>query len=233
VRDAEAGVAVTATTRDRRGFLGSHVGDVSKMSLKTIIFDFGNVVAFFDHSRALRQLLGYTELSFEELWRILYGSRLEDLYERGRITTREFVRDARREARLTCSEATFLAAYVDIFWGNDEVHAIIPRLKPRYRLLLASNTNAAHFERFTRQFAEILGQFDRLCPSHHCGFRKPEAEYFADCQEHAAAKPSECLFIDDLAENVEAAQRHGWQGICYQQPGTLAEKLQSAGVQFD
>ena len=203
------------------------------MPLKTIIFDFGNVIAFFDHSRAIRLLLDHTDLSAEELRRILYGSRLEDLYERGRLSTAEYVQQARAEARLTCTEDVFLAAFVDIFSPNPETQAIIPRLKPRYRLLLASNTNAAHFGQFSEQFADVLRHFDHLCPSHRCGSRKPEADYFARCQAFTAAEPDACLFIDDLAENVEAARRHGWQGICYQEPGTLAENLRAAGVQFD
>ena len=46
----------------------------------------------------------------------------------------------------------------------------------------------------------------------------------------AQADPQECLFVDDLPENVEAAGRHGWKGVCYQQRGRLAEQLRAAGV---
>ncbi|MCZ2343063.1 MAG: HAD family phosphatase [Bacteroidales bacterium] len=201
--------------------------------MTTIIFDFGNVLAFFNHAHAVEKLVRHTDMSAAELFQTLYGSPIEDQYERGQLSTAEYVRLGKQYGRLTCSDAEFLAAFVDIFQKNDETHALIPRLKPRYRLALASNTNAAHFGQFTQQFAVVLDTFDVLCPSHRCGYRKPEAEYFASVQQHVQADPDECLFIDDLASNVEAARRHGWRAICYDRPGTLAADLTAAGVLLD
>ena len=53
------------------------------MAIRTLIFDFGNVVAFFDHSRAVMRLAHYTDLPPVELTLKLYGSQIEDAYERG------------------------------------------------------------------------------------------------------------------------------------------------------
>ena len=203
--------------------------------IRTIFFDFGNVVAHFDHGRAIAKLRQYTDIQRGELELALalYGNPLEDEYERGRITTAEYVRLAKLAGRLDCSDEIFLAAFVDIFTANAEVCELIPRLKPRYRLALASNTNEAHYAKFTSQFAEVLSHFDALCPSFHAGHRKPEASYFAYCQRFAKAEPKECLFIDDLAVNVEAAARHGWRTIRYMPGGNLEGQLSELGVQFD
>src|SRR3954469_25941352 len=172
--------------------------------IRTVIFDFGNVVAFFDHGRAVRQLARFTDLDPVELALQLYGSPIEDAYERGAIPTAEYVREAKLNGRLSCSDAEFLAAFEDIFWPNPEVIDLIPRLKPRYRLVLASNTNDAHFTRFSRQFADVLGRFDHLGTSHRAGARKPEPAFFAHVHPFAQAEPAECLFVDDLPVNVEA-----------------------------
>ena len=200
--------------------------------MKTIVFDFGNVIAFFDHGRAVEKLARFTDMPAAELRRTLYDNPIEDRYERGQLSTAEYVRQATENGRLTCSQADFLAAFVDIVWPNPEVIGLIPLLKPRYRLVLASNTNDAHFTKFTHQFADVLAEFDHLCTSHRCGFRKPEAGFFAHCQHHAAAAPADCLFVDDLPANVAAARSHGWQGIDYPRPGTLQADLEAAGVQF-
>ena len=200
--------------------------------MKTIFFDFGNVIAFFDHQRAIQRLHAYTELSPEELTVILYGSPIEDQYEQNRLTTAEYVQLASEGGRLSCPDDVFLAAFVDIFWRNDEVCDLIPRLKPRYRLVLASNTNEAHYRKYTEQFADVLAHFDHLCPSHHAGRRKPHPEYFAYCQRFANADPAECLFVDDIELNVEAARRHGWEGVCYRPGGTFAAQLRAAGVEI-
>ena len=45
--------------------------------IKTILFDFGNVLAFFDHQRAVRQLLPYTDRTAEELVKLIYYNNLE------------------------------------------------------------------------------------------------------------------------------------------------------------
>ncbi len=200
--------------------------------MRTIFFDFGNVVAFFDHKRAIAKLSRYTDMPPVELALVLYGGPTEDDYEAGKLSTAEYVRLGKRNGRLKCTDEEFLAAFVDIFWRNDEACDLIPRLKPRYRLVLASNTNEAHFARYTRQFADVLEYFDHLCPSFHAGARKPHPEYFAYCQRFAGADPHECLFVDDLPENVEAARRHGWAGVCYQERGRLAEQLRAAGVRI-
>jgi|SRR5581483_8652121 len=199
--------------------------------IRTIIFDFGNVLAFFDHGRALRQLARFTDMDPVELGLVLYGSPIEDAYERGAIPTEEYVREALLNGRLTCTPDEFLACYCDIFWPNPEVIELLPRLKPRYRLVLGSNTNDAHFAKYTAQFARELAPFDHLAASHRAGARKPEPGFFAHAQRFTQAEPAECLFVDDLPVNVEAAQRFGWEGIVYRADGTLPEKLRAAGVE--
>lgn len=199
--------------------------------MRTIVFDFGNVVAFFDHGRAIARLARYTDVPPAELMLQLYGSPIEDRYERGKLSTAEYVRLAKLNGRLTCTDDEFLSAFVDIFWRNDAVCELIPRLKPRYRLLLASNTNDAHYRKFAEQFADVLGHFDHLCTSHVGGCRKPEPEFFAYCQRYAGAEPGECAFADDLPANVEAARTHGWRGIAYRPGDDLAALLKAEGVQ--
>ena len=201
--------------------------------IRTLFLDFGNVVGFFDHQRAVDQLAAFTDLPPVELALALYGSPLADDYECGHLPTAGYVREALLNGRLGCTPDQFLAAYTDIFWPNPEVAELLPRLKGRYRLVLASNTNDAHFSRFSADFADVLSHFDHLVVSHHARARKPHPEFFAYAHRFAEAEPAECLFVDDLPANVEAAERFGWRGHVYWADGTLAEKLAAAGVQID
>jgi putative hydrolase of the HAD superfamily len=200
--------------------------------IRTIFFDFGNVVAFFDHSRAIAQMKAFTDMPPVELALALYGNPLEDDYECGKLSTAEYVRLAKLSGRLTCSEESFLAAFVDIFTANAEVCDLIPRLAPRYRLVIASNTNDAHYRKYTEQFAGALQHFKALCPSHEAGHRKPHTEYYTFCQKSAEAEPGECLFIDDMPVNIEAAVCHGWKGLLYRPGENLAQQLANLGIQF-
>ncbi len=200
--------------------------------IKTIFFDFGNVVAFFDHSRAIREFVRFTTMDPVELNLVLYGSPIEDDYECGKLSTAEYIREALLNGRLTCTPEQFLSFYDKIFWANPEVCRLIPRLKPRYRLVLASNTNEAHFQRYTSEFADVLRHFEHLVASFHTGSRKPHADFFDYAKRFANADPHECLLVDDLPVNIEAAWRAGLTGIVYAPDGTLEAKLRGAGVEI-
>jgi putative hydrolase of the HAD superfamily len=198
--------------------------------MKVIIFDLGNVVAFFDHRRALERLRPYSPLSVEEMYQLVYAGDLEDRIERGHVAPPVFLREVHRLWQLRC-DVDFLAHVVsDIFSPNPEVCDLVPRLKGHYRLVLGSNTNAIHARRFLKQFADVLGHFDALVLSHEIGTRKPDAEFFHACQRFARVKGSECVFIDDLQANIEGARNAGLHGIVYRPNDGLAGQLQALGV---
>lgn len=200
--------------------------------MRTLLFDFGNVLAFFDHQRAVAKLTAFTELPPHELTLALYGGVLEEDYETGRLSTTEYIRLASRDGQLTCTPAEFEAAFIDIFSRNAEVCDLIPRLVAKNRLVLASNTNDAHYRKYSEQFADVLKHFAARCPSHHARSRKPHAEYFTYCQRHTAHKPAECVFIDDMPSNIEAARKHGWEAVLYRPGEDLVGKLKGLGVEI-
>ena len=79
--------------------------------------------------------------------------------------------------------------------------------------MLASNTNVLHAGQFRRQIADTLAHFHALGVSYEAGAGKPHPPFFAHCQTLAAGPPTGCLFIDDIAVNVEAARAFGWRAI--------------------
>jgi glucose-1-phosphatase len=199
----------------------------------TIFIDFGNVIGFFDHHKATALLAPFTDMPEPELFRTLYGGRLEEDYEHGRIATEQYVREATKAARLTCTPDDFVHAFQAIFTPNPEIIELIARLKPKYRLVLASNTTDAHYRRYCVQFAPTISLFDMRCPSHEIGHRKPAAEYYEHCNRFAAAPPHQCLFIDDIEENIRAARNTvRWKGIVYKPRSGFMEKLKDLGIEL-
>jgi putative hydrolase of the HAD superfamily len=197
--------------------------------IQAIVFDFGNVIGFFDHRPALRRLAEHGELSAEEIYAFLYGGTLEDDYESGRLSTAEFLKLIRAKARLRCSDETVLAICGDIFRPNPEVCDLVPLLKPRYRLVLGSNTSEVHSRQFRRQFAATLRHFDAQVLSHEVGVRKPRPGFFQHCERLAGCQAAACLFIDDLPANVGGALACGWQAITYTGSG-LRRQLTELGI---
>lgn len=201
--------------------------------IKTILFDFGNVLAFFDHQRAVRQMLAYTDQTAAELTRILYYDHLETQYECGQLTTQEVFTAARNYGHLRCDLTQFIQMFCDIFWLNPPMADLVPRLAPTYRLVLASNTNDAHYTHYRQQFAETLKHFSKIVVSHEAGVRKPNENFFAYAQQFTQCEPHECLFIDDMPENVAAAQAFGWNAVQYTTFDDLMVAFARLGIRID
>jgi putative hydrolase of the HAD superfamily len=171
-------------------------------------------------------------MSAEEMYQSVYQGALEEQVERGQLAPPDFLRQVQQLWKLRC-DAEFLAhAIGDVFWANPEVCDLVPRLKGRYRLVLGSNTNAIHARRFLTQFADTLRHFDALVLSYDIGTRKPDAEFFQHCQRLANARAADCVFIDDLPDNIEGARGTGFHGIVYRPNEGLAAKLRSLGVEI-
>jgi putative hydrolase of the HAD superfamily len=201
------------------------------MAISTIVFDFGNVVASFSHRRSAEQLAAYGTASAASIAAYLVGGKLEDDFEAGRISGSVLIGMVRDTFHLQCTDEQFTQAFVDMFTANAEVCDVLPRLKPRYRLLLLSNTNELHACHFLEKFRQQLAPFDAIVLSHLVGIRKPDARLYEYCRQKAGSPPvSECLFIDDLPANVEGARACGWQGMVYRPGEDLAAKLAGVGV---
>ncbi len=198
--------------------------------MKTIIFDFGNVVGFFNHDRTLIKLAAHSPFTRDEMFASVYNGGLEDTFERGQLTVPVFLEHIQQLWQLDCDLSFMVEAFSDIFWPNPEVCELIPRLAQRYRILLGSNTNAIHSGRFVLQFADVLSHFETLVLSHEIGTRKPDAEFFLHCARAANTPASDCVFVDDLADNIAGARAVGFHGILYRPNENLAERLRALGV---
>ena len=201
------------------------------MSISTVVFDFGNVLGFFSHRKAAEQLAAYTDAAPEALQAYLFGDKLEDDFESGRLSVEGFRGMVRETFHLRCTDAQFDAAFADMFSPNPDVCPLPALLKPRYKVLLLSNTNALHASQFVRQFAGVLAPFDALVLSHEVGLRKPDPRIYEHCRRLAGRPAGECLFIDDLPTNVESARACGWQGIVYRPADDLRRRLAEGGVE--
>jgi putative hydrolase of the HAD superfamily len=185
------------------------------MSIKAIVFDFGNVVGFFDHRRTTARLAPHARIAADTLHHLLYEGPIAEQYERGDLSTDAFRETVKQTAGLHCSDSFFDNAYGDIFWTNDTLCDMLPELARHYPLLLLSNTNELHARKFRVQFAEPLGHFRHLILSHEAKMRKPEREIYAHATKLAGCAAEEVLFIDDLPANIEGARAAGWKGVVY------------------
>jgi putative hydrolase of the HAD superfamily len=198
--------------------------------IKTVIFDFGNVIGFFSHRLASARLAYLAGVKAETMHAYLFGGGLEEDIDSGVISVNDLLKKIKEKFHFRCSDESLELAFADMFWPNRELCELIPRLKPRYRLLLGSNTNELHTRRFKKQFAETLAHFDSLVLSYEIRICKPDSRFFEHCQQLAHAEPSECLFIDDMPANIAGAQAFGWNAIQYQAFPDFTQRMSDFGI---
>jgi glucose-1-phosphatase len=208
------------------------------MRSPALIFDFGNVIAFFDYTRSCDRLV--SELGLPTTGAQLIASArgrglpaLVSPYERGEIDDDVFIRSLTSLLELDASPEQVRRAWADIFWLNEPVAQLVSRLDELgYRLILGSNTNAIHASGFLQQFASTFLHFDALVLSYEVGHSKPSGEFFEACVLAAQRPANECLFIDDLAENIAGAKAAGLATIHFVDCDQLISQLREHGIEI-
>lgn len=183
---------------------------MKKDTVTSIWFDFGNVLlpldvdATYDAFKALgaRKTLTRNNPVFHK-------------WERGEIAPDEFISGISKELRYKSYPGSIWDAWnAMILPLPDQVIPFLRKLSKRYRLVLVSNINHEH-EMFIKQmmgpftYGQFLKSFSGIYYSHHVGKRKPETAFFKQVLKEQKAKPAEVFFIDDTAENIDAAGKLG------------------------
>jgi putative hydrolase of the HAD superfamily len=200
------------------------------MTIQTIIFDFGNVVAFFSYRRAAENMAVYSPLGTDAILEWTFQSDLERLYESGQISTEDLFERVKQGLHLSCNFEQFSHAFCDMFTPNPDVARLIPRLVGKVPLLLLSNTNDLHARWFLKEYADTVAHFDDLILSYKVGARKPDGRIYQECVARAGCPAGQCLFIDDMQVNVDGALACGLQAILYGPGDDLAGNLAALGV---
>lgn len=198
-------------------------------------FDLGNVLLFFDHARAARQMAEVAGVSSELIWDVVYASGLFLRRE-----TRELSDDAYYEAiceRIGCRpDADRLElAGCDIFRSNLTMIPVIAQLKAAgYRLGMLSNTCSTHYDFFASgRFRLIPEAFDVVIASFEIGVMKPDPLIYRIAAERAGVSPAELFFVDDIPANVAGARDAGVDAVLYTGTPQLIRELRARGVRFN
>ena len=189
------------------------------------IFDYGNVLSVVDTGIFGRKVLRYAGCSFEEL-RERHGRTRELViaYESGSMDTDAFIPAFMEKLGLRMSREEFIAAWSDFFIPIPYTRTLVRAVKPYCTVALLSNTNPLHYEHVIRP-TYVFPLFDAVTLSYEAGAMKPAPVIYHDMLEKLKVRTGDCLFIDDLRENVEAARAVGMQALLFTTPEEFHEKL--------
>lgn len=185
--------------------------------IKNIAFDFGGVIFNLDYEGAVESFkrIGLADAE-QRLDRYHQRGIFEEL-ESGRIKPDAFRKELSQMCHRELTHDEVLSAWLGYVGGPVDLCRLdaIDELRRRgYRTFLLSNTNP-----YVQQWAESpafcaygrpLSSFmDKCYTSYEVGIMKPAEGIFRHMLTDAAILPSETLFLDDSAANVEAAARLG------------------------
>jgi putative hydrolase of the HAD superfamily len=146
--------------------------------------------------------------------------------ERGEMEVPEFerllARRLRRIDRRSVQSGGLLTRMFSYFVLVPEMVAMVAQLKATgVRTGLLSNSWGNTYPR-----AGWHDLFDVVVISGEVGMRKPEREIFVYAAEQLAVPLTECVFVDDLSPNVEAAQALGITAILHRSYADTRNELQ-------
>ena len=199
------------------------------MRPSVVLFDLGNVLVYLRLERfwdALR------EPDAERRDRV--GRELREMgkvYEGGKMTTEEFRREAVRivgTAPLTDVERAFLEVLPEPVEGMED---LVRRVSLQTSAALVSNTNPHHFGHCL-QTVPALRYLRRYYLSYELKALKPAAAFYEGVIHGEKVPPAEMLFIDDIPENIEAAEQAGMRGIVFRGADALKGQLRSLGFEI-
>ncbi len=198
-------------------------------AITAIALDLGNVLVRVDHRRFCRRLGLAASRDAEEVYRIIFESRLEPDYDTGRLSSRAFYQEITRLFQVDAPYSRFCEWWQDIFEPMEGMAEVVEALALRYPLFLLSNTNELHFSYICRRFP-LVHRISRHILSYRVGSRKPEAGIYQALIRAIERPPAQCLFVDDKAPFVEAARSHGLTAWQFTTPRDFTRDLRRHGL---
>jgi len=200
---------------------------------RSVISDLGRVVLWFDNGVFLRKLAARAGRPYEEVKAIVHGDLgLIRRFDGGAVTPVEFHAHVTAAVGAVMTYGEFYDIYNDIFTPNPPAIDVLARVKAAgHGTLLLSNTDPERFGFVRRRFPEILF-FDGYVLSYELKLLKPDPAIYLAAARLAGATPAECVFIDDMEENVRGAVEAGLAGIRYTPETDLAAELKKLGLRF-
>jgi epoxide hydrolase-like predicted phosphatase len=191
---------------------------------RAVVFDIGGV------------LVDAPPMAFDRRWESALGlpagaltTDVADVWEAGAIgamSEAEVVRALRERTGLTADQVDAVLADMWVEYlgtANEALIAYARDLRPAYRTGILSNSFVGAREREQELFG-FGDLFDDLVYSHEVGINKPDPRIYAIACDRLGVAPAQTVFVDDVAENIAAAEALEITGVLFvTQDRTIAD----------
>jgi glucose-1-phosphatase len=193
-----------------------------------IIFDINGVLVALDGVPSMARLLGI-QPDHETLHAMWLASPAVVAHETGKLDAVAFSEGVVADLGLGVAPEDFLHEFCS--WPTGLMSGalqLLDEIPGSYRVAALSNTSAVHWEKIQRM--GLVDRFDQTYLSHEIGHLKPSVDAFLVALKGMELSPSNVLFLDDSARNVEAAVKLGIYAHLVRGPAEARGVLVQYGV---
>ena len=182
-------------------------------TIRAVIFDLGGVLIRSLDKTPRRKWEIELGLPENQLSHLAFGSDMAQRAMLGDATEEDVWRDVANTLNLNADQMRDLVAD---FWSceslNIELANFARALRPKYQTAILSNAFSSARQAVTENF-QLDEIFDPMIISGEVRLAKPDARIFHLTAQRIGVAPHECVFIDDVHENIESARAVGMRGV--------------------
>jgi epoxide hydrolase-like predicted phosphatase len=197
--------------------------------IKALIFDVGGVLVRTEDPIPRQRLAEELGLRLHELYALVFDSETWNQAQLGRISNDDHWQAVGRRLGLAWPDK--VNAFRAAFFAGDRLDrallALILQLRTRYKIALLSNAPANLRRWIANEWDVPADTFAEIVVSAETGVTKPDPEIYRIALARLGVAPHEAIFVDDQAENVEAAQALGITAVHFTSRQALMIELKA------
>jgi HAD superfamily hydrolase (TIGR01509 family) len=194
------------------------------LNAKTILFDLGGVLVHLDWDNVCAPLAELSDKTDAAVRQEVVNGPIVRQAMTGQIGSDEFRRSLCAKLGFELPHHRFTEIWTGLLSANAGIVSVVEGLRPRHRLILASNTDPLHFTYCLDHYG-VLSLFDRNFLSYEMGLLKPDPSFFEYILRSLQVDGGDCIFVDDRLENVLAARGVGIIGLQFMDDDSLRAAL--------
>lgn len=194
-------------------------------TIEAVIFDLGRVLVAIDNTLLVEQLFkGLDTGDLQELARQTMSNPAMVEFNSGRITPEQFYDKMRTTYHWDLSFDRFRQLWCRIFYPLDGMEELVTQLRGKVKLGLLSDTDPLHWNHIITTWPWIT-VFENPTLSYQVGVMKPNPTIYRTAAANVDTPPENCLYIDDLEDNVRGARAVGMTALRFENVTQIKQVL--------
>lgn len=186
--------------------------------IKAVIFDIGGVQFFYNHMITAKPIAKLVKRPVKDVFKILSDSGNKSgftrICEKG-ASEKEYWEYFAKKLNLEKVDSEKVQKLWDkIFYPNNKILKLLPKLKKTYKLGLISNMGKGHKKYLNLKYG-ISKPFDTAIFSCDVGISKPNPKIYKKALKKLKVRAYETLFLDDNPRNIKIAKKLGMKTILF------------------